>query len=176
MQSFKRARWEVAEVDEREVLRFSRLLDVAAPVARILAARGMHDAAEAREFLSPSIARHLHDPAEMFGMEAAVARLRLAISKGEHVRVVSDYDVDGTTASVILQHTLKILGASERVSYHIPSRFDEGYGEFVLPYAEVQRSTNPAGMLLEFFQAAYDSAADLARWDRTALEREPVAP
>jgi single-stranded-DNA-specific exonuclease len=128
MQSFKRARWEVAEVDEREVLRFSRILDVAAPVARILAARGMHDAAEAREFLSPSIARHLHDPAEMFGMEAAVARLRLAISRGEHVRVVSDYDVDGTTASVILQHTLKILGAADRVSYHIPSRFDEGYG------------------------------------------------
>ena len=31
-------------------------------------------------------------------------------------------------------------------------------------------------MLLEFFQSTYDAAADLADWDRAALEREPVAP
>jgi hypothetical protein len=31
-------------------------------------------------------------------------------------------------------------------------------------------------MLMEFFQAAYDTATDLAHWDRAALEREPVAP
>ena len=31
-------------------------------------------------------------------------------------------------------------------------------------------------MLLEFFQSAYDRAADLAHWDRADLEREPVAP
>jgi hypothetical protein len=31
-------------------------------------------------------------------------------------------------------------------------------------------------MLTDFFQSAYDVAADLARWDREALEREPVAP
>ena len=29
---------------------------------------------------------------------------------------------------------------------------------------------------MEFFQSAYDIAADLAQWDRAALEREPVAP
>jgi single-stranded-DNA-specific exonuclease len=128
MQSFKRARWEVSEVDEREVLRLSRALDVSAPVARILLARGMSDAAEAREFLAPSLSAHLHDPREMYGMDEAVARLRLAIDRGEGIRIVSDYDVDGTTASVILQHTLRLLGAGERISYHIPSRFDEGYG------------------------------------------------
>jgi hypothetical protein len=55
-------------------------------------------------------------------------------------------------------------------------RFDEGFGEFVLPYAELQRSADPANMVLEFFQSAYDRAAELARWDRPALEREPVAP
>jgi hypothetical protein len=31
-------------------------------------------------------------------------------------------------------------------------------------------------MLKEFFQSTYDAAADLAHWDRAALEREPVAP
>ncbi|MGE5561771.1 MAG: DUF5996 family protein [Bacillota bacterium] len=55
-------------------------------------------------------------------------------------------------------------------------RFDETYGEFVLSYAEVRAADDPARMLLEFFEATYDAAANLARWDRAALEREPVAP
>ncbi len=55
-------------------------------------------------------------------------------------------------------------------------RFDETYGEFVLPYAEVRASADPARMLLEFFQSAYDAGANLADWGRSALEREPVAP
>jgi hypothetical protein len=31
-------------------------------------------------------------------------------------------------------------------------------------------------MLSEFFDSAYDAAASLAKWDRAALERAPVAP
>src|SRR3954462_4705965 len=55
-------------------------------------------------------------------------------------------------------------------------RFDETYGEFVLPYAEVRAADDPALMLRDFFQSTYDAAADLAHWDRAALERRPVAP
>lgn len=55
-------------------------------------------------------------------------------------------------------------------------KFDETYGEFVLPYSEVRQSDDPERMLMEFFQSTYDAAADLAKWDRAALEREPVAP
>jgi hypothetical protein len=55
-------------------------------------------------------------------------------------------------------------------------RFDENFGEFVLPYAEVRAAPDPALMLFEFFHSAYALAADLAHWDRAALEREPVAP
>lgn len=55
-------------------------------------------------------------------------------------------------------------------------RFDESYGEYVLPYAEVRASDDPERMLGEFLQSTYDAAADLAQWDRTRLEREPVAP
>ena len=54
--------------------------------------------------------------------------------------------------------------------------FDETFGEFVLPYAEVRAAADPNRMLMEFFQSAYDAGADLAGWDRAALEREPVAP
>jgi hypothetical protein len=55
-------------------------------------------------------------------------------------------------------------------------KFDATYGEFVLPYEEVRASCDPERMLTDFFQSAYVSAADLARWDRAALEREPAAP
>ena len=55
-------------------------------------------------------------------------------------------------------------------------RFDDTLGEFVLPYAEVRAADDPKAMLGEFLQSAYDAAADLAKWDRAMLEREPVAP
>jgi len=54
--------------------------------------------------------------------------------------------------------------------------FDESFGEFVLPYADVRASDYPGRMLTEFFQSTYDAAADLAKWNRATLEREPVAP
>jgi len=55
-------------------------------------------------------------------------------------------------------------------------RFDETFGEYVLPYATVRGAADPAAMLMEFIQSAYDAGADLANWDREALERKPVAP
>ncbi|HEX3422124.1 MAG TPA: DUF5996 family protein [Sphingomicrobium sp.] len=54
--------------------------------------------------------------------------------------------------------------------------FDQTYGEFVLPYSEVRGSNGPERLLMDFFQSAYEAAADLAHWDRASLEREPIAP
>ena len=55
-------------------------------------------------------------------------------------------------------------------------KYDEGYGEFVLPYSEVRAAADPERTLLKFLETAYDVAAELADWDRLALERVPVAP
>jgi hypothetical protein len=54
--------------------------------------------------------------------------------------------------------------------------FDGALGEFVLPYAEVREATDPAAALLTFLKETYVAAADLASWDRAALEREVAAP
>ena len=43
--------------------------------------------------------------------------------------------------------------------------------EFILPYDAVRESGDPDATLLEFLQATYEAAANLARWDRAALER-----
>jgi hypothetical protein len=49
--------------------------------------------------------------------------------------------------------------------------FDTTLGEFLLPYDAVQTSADPDGALLGFLQSTYEAAANLARWDRSALER-----
>jgi hypothetical protein len=54
--------------------------------------------------------------------------------------------------------------------------FDAQWQEFILPYAEVRSADDPERMLTRFLQSTYEAAADLAQWDRAALEREPVAP
>ena len=49
--------------------------------------------------------------------------------------------------------------------------YNKAIGEFVLPYDAVRQSANPSATLLDFLQSTYEAAADLARWDRAALER-----
>ena len=53
------------------------------------------------------------------------------------------------------------------------ARYDHALGEFVLPYEAVRTAGDPDQLLLAFLQSTYDVAADLARWDRAALERRP---
>lgn len=49
--------------------------------------------------------------------------------------------------------------------------WDEGLGEFTLPYESVRSAADPEGMLLQFAHSTYDAAADTAKWDRPSLER-----
>jgi hypothetical protein len=52
------------------------------------------------------------------------------------------------------------------------ARYDPTYGEFVLPYTAVRTAPDPRTELLTFLQRTYEIAADLAQWDRAALEAE----
>ena len=54
--------------------------------------------------------------------------------------------------------------------------FDAALGEFLLPYDAVRSAADPEAALLEFLQTTYRAAADLADWDRTALEAELGQP
>ena len=59
-------------------------------------------------------------------MREAVERIFKAIDAKEKILVWGDYDVDGTTGTVLLRKTLKILGGE--TAFHVPNRFTEGYG------------------------------------------------
>ena len=47
-------------------------------------------------------------------------------------------------------------------------------GQFVLPYEVVRRAQDPEGTLLAFLQSTYEVAAERAKWDREALEDDPL--
>ena len=51
--------------------------------------------------------------------------------------------------------------------------FDSALGEFILPYEAARHAPQPETAVLQFFQSVYESAADLAGWDREGLERTP---
>jgi single-stranded-DNA-specific exonuclease len=95
------------------------------PVASLLLQRGVADAAEAAQFLHPAL-DHLLDPYSLHGMADAVARIQKAIAASEPILIYGDYDVDGTTAIVLLKTAIEILGGTVR--YHIPHRLRDGYG------------------------------------------------
>ena len=81
-------------------------------IAELLLARGIDSAETARDFLNPAI-NQLSDPFLMLGMDAAVARIELALARGETILLYGDYDVDGTTAVVLLKTALEMLRVAD---------------------------------------------------------------
>jgi len=50
--------------------------------------------------------------------------------------------------------------------------FNKDMGEFILNYDDMRAVESPGQALLDFFESTYDVSAQLARWDREALERQ----
>lgn len=90
----------------------------------ILSARGIRNAADAKEYLACDM--ELLDPFLMTDMDLAAGRVGLAMTRREKIAVFGDYDVDGITSTCLLTDFLRRHGA-ECVSY-IPGRLEEGYG------------------------------------------------
>jgi single-stranded-DNA-specific exonuclease len=93
-------------------------------LADLLVARGIEEPEVAARFLSPELG-DLHDPLRMSGMKAALDRLEAALERKEKVLIYGDYDVDGTTAIVILKTAIELCGGS--ADFHVPHRIREGY-------------------------------------------------
>ena len=98
---------------------------LALTLARLLVLRGLANIESARHYLAPSLA-HLHSPYLMTGMKAAIDRLEAAIERKEGILIYGDYDVDGTTAIVILKTAIELCGGA--ADFHVPHRIREGYG------------------------------------------------
>ncbi len=127
-------RWNLREVDPASV---GALADAISPldlfrkspsstaiIAKLLLLRGIATQEAATSFLSPAL-NQLHSPLLMTGMKAAIDRLEAAIERKEGILVYGDYDVDGTTAVVILKAAIELCGGT--ADFHVPHRIREGY-------------------------------------------------
>ncbi len=106
-------------------LRMHGDLRLSATLSRLLVMRGIGDASAAQRFLAPRL-EDLHSPYLMRGMRTAIERLDAAIERSEGILIYGDYDVDGTTAIVILKTAIELCGGA--ADFHVPHRIREGYG------------------------------------------------
>jgi hypothetical protein len=64
-------------------------------------------------------------------------------------------------------------GLAEAVVSPAAAYYHRELGEFILPYAAVREAREPEQAIHEFVDSTYAAAADLAGWDRAALEARP---
>jgi single-stranded-DNA-specific exonuclease len=97
----------------------------AAPVATLLARRGLRTQDELVRFLAAGTAT-MHPIALMTDAETALDRIERAIADGDRIAIWGDYDADGISAIAVWVIGLRALGVEpER---YVPSRWSEGYG------------------------------------------------
>jgi single-stranded-DNA-specific exonuclease len=116
--------WTIPPVDSRVVDALARGLGGHDVTACVLARRGYVDLDDAQRFLDAELPAH--DPRLLGDMDVAVERVWTAIESGARICVHGDYDVDGICATALAVLLLRELGAD--VGWHLPSRFEEGYG------------------------------------------------
>ena len=92
---------------------------------RLLIERGIDSPEKAEKFFNFD-PKQLHDPYLLKGMQAAVTRLRDAISRKQRILIIGDYDADGICATAILYKYL--LTQRVKTSYFLPERDADGYG------------------------------------------------
>jgi single-stranded-DNA-specific exonuclease len=117
-------RWLIAPCSEPQAVDLAAALGVQRTTAEVLIRRGLDDPDAARNFLETDGPRH--DPLALGDMEAACERIARAIESEDQICVHGDYDADGICATALAVTVLRGLGA--KVGWHLPSRFEEGYG------------------------------------------------
>ena len=116
--------WAIEGLDRAVTATLVRELGLHEVTASVLGRRGYADPEEARRFLDAELPGH--DPFLLGAMEDAVGTVRKAIAAERRICVHGDYDVDGICATALAVLCLRGLGAE--VGWHLPSRFEEGYG------------------------------------------------
>src|SRR5438552_7215968 len=116
--------WTIRPCPHRESSALAAAVGVSETTASVLVRRGHCDPAEAGAFLAGELPGH--DPLLLGATAEACVALRRAVDTGTRIVVHGDYDVDGICATALAVLGLRELGGD--VGWHLPSRFEEGYG------------------------------------------------
>lgn len=135
---------------------------VSAPLARVLAARGITHV----EQLNLSV-RDLIPPPQLTHVSKAAAILADAIETNQQILVVADYDCDGATACAVAVRGLQALGA--KVDFIVPNRFEYGYG-LTPPIVDLAAARMPSPNLLMTVDNGIASVDGVAQANRLGLK------
>ena len=113
------------KADPIEAVALAAALEIPLAIATVLCGRGLKTADEADAFLHPALSG-LHDPLLLRDMDRALERLLAGIRAQEKIEIHGDYDVDGTTSTVILKTAIGMAGGD--AEFFIPHRVKDGYG------------------------------------------------
>ena len=127
--------WTMRPCSRPEVVELARALGLSETTASVLVRRGYGDPGEAKAFLAAE--RPGHDPVLLGNMADACDAIRRAVASGKRICVHGDYDADGICATALAVTVLRSLGAN--VDWHLPSRFEEGYGVSIDTLARLAR-------------------------------------
>ena len=116
--------WQLQPCSHARVRSLADALALDEVTASVLVRRGYDEPAEARRFLDGALPGH--DPFALGDMREAVAAISAAVDAGKRICVHGDYDADGICATALAVLLLRELKAE--VAWHLPSRFEEGYG------------------------------------------------
>ena len=125
-----RQAWSIASRDEAPAGVLAKHLGSPLSIAALLISRGIDQPAIADTFFRPSL-ELLHSPLLMLGIAEAVVRIQHAVRSGEPILIYGDYDVDGTTATVLLKTAIERIAPKDKpaiITWHVPHRIREGYG------------------------------------------------
>ncbi len=154
--------WSVRPQNPELAAGLAREFSLTLPVAQILIHRGLVESSAISLFLEPRL-KSLRDPFLLAGMDTAVNRVLLALSRQEKIIVFGDYDVDGISSVALLLEILGKMGG--KCGYYLPSRFTEGYG---LKMESVRRCVEEGAKLIVCADCGTNSRQEIS-WARSQV-------
>lgn len=138
--------------------------------ARVLAGRLAGYQGELAPLVAPSL-RHLAHPEKLADGRRAAERIAQAVLEGEHIGILTDYDVDGITSHVVIRRTLhELFGVPEsRLHSLIGHRIFDGYG-ISLPLVERTLALSPRPSLVITADCGSSDEPRIARLREAGIE------
>ncbi|MEC9483526.1 MAG: DHH family phosphoesterase, partial [Halomonas sp.] len=138
--------------------------------ARILAGRLAGYSGELDPLVTPGL-RHLAHPEKLKDARRAAERIARAVTEGEHIGILTDYDVDGITSHVVILRTLNELFGVPVQKLHslIGHRINDGYG-ISLPLVERTLALKPRPSLVITADCGSSDEPRIARLREAGIE------
>ncbi len=146
--------WRRRPADEAVVRDHQLRHDLAEPLARALASRGIGPEG-AVDFLSPTLKAQFPDPSSFQDMDLAATILVDAVERGRPLAVFADYDVDGASSAAQLVRWFRAMGRD--LPIYVPDRIIEGYGPSPAAFRRLKEQGAELVITVDCGAAAHDA-------------------